>query len=517
MSIRTVAVSFLVCASALTSVCGQADGADEPPAAEAGAASAPAASTAQTWQGEIDAGVAKIGFIAVLTPGADAAEWTGTMDIPMQGVRGAALKDVSASDKAVRFTFVFPGAPSAVIDLVVDAEDASKAAGTISQGGGSYPVTANRLKEGEAPKGPERPQHPKPPYPYGASEIKFEGGAEGVTLAGTLTVPEGEGPFPGVVLVSGSGPQDRDETLLGHKPFLVLSDALTRAGIAVLRYDDRGVGASTGEFLAGTTDDFADDAQKAVKALAGQAKVDPKRVGIIGHSEGGLIAPMVASRDAGVAFIVLLAGPGTDGKETLRDQIRAIQVANGVPEDNVAKQVEVQQALLQMVIDGAPAAELETGMRRLIAVQYGMIEPTAEQLTQIPDQAVEGALAGLTSVWMKRFLAVDPRTYLQKVKVPVLALNGLLDTQVIADINLPEIRKALVAAGNTDITCLGIKGVNHLFQTAQSGSPAEYATITETFSPGALEKITSWVRQRTGLDAMPAAAKLPEAVKGSGD
>jgi len=517
MNFRPFAVSVLVCAAALSVVSGRAVGAGDPPAAESGDAPAVAASAVQTWQGEIDAGVAKIGFIAVLTPGAAGTPWSGTMDVPMQGVKGATLKDVSVTDTAVKFTFVFPGAPEAVIDLAVDADDANKAAGTIAQGGGSYPVTANRLKEGEAPKGPDRPQHPKPPFPYGASEMKFDGGAEGVTLTGTLTMPEGEGPFPGVVLVSGSGPQDRDETLLGHKPFLVLSDALTRAGIAVLRYDDRGVGASTGDFRSGTTDDFANDAESAVAALSAQAKVDPKRVGIVGHSEGGLIAPMVASRGAGVAFIVLLAGPGTDGKETLRDQIKAIQVANGVPEENVAKQVEVQQSLLQMVIDGAPEEEMKSGMRRLIAVQYGMMEPTVEQLEQLPDEAVDGALAGLTSAWMKRFLALDPRPYLQKVKVPVLALNGELDTQVIASINLPEIRKALTAGGNKDVTCLGINGVNHLFQTAHSGSPAEYATITETFSPGTLEQITSWIRQRTGLDEMPSAAKLPEAGKGSGD
>jgi hypothetical protein len=487
------------------------------PAAAPSPAPAPAASGAQTWQGEIVAGAAKIGFVAKLTPGADGKPASGTLDIPIQGVRGSELKDVSISDDVLKFTFVYPGTADAVIEMKVDAADASKATGTITQGGATFPLSATRLKEGEAPKGPDRPQNPVPPYPYEVGAMKFPGGAEGVLLSGTITFPKGQGPFPGVVLVSGSGPQDRDETLLGHKPFLVLADALTRAGIAVLRYDDRGVGASTGDFATGTTEDFANDAEKAVAALAVQANVDPKRIGVIGHSEGGLIAPMVASRSDAVAFIVLLAGPGTNGKETLRDQLRAIQVAGGVPPENADKQVEVQQLLLQQVIDGAPEADLKSSMRRLMMLQSGVMEPTEEQLKQVPDDAVNGALSGVSSPWMKRFLVTDPRPFLRKVKVPVLALNGELDTQVIAKINLPEIRKALEEAGNTDVTILGINGVNHLFQTATTGSPGEYASITETFSPGAMAKITSWVRQRTGLEPMPAPeaakpgeAKLPE-------
>jgi pimeloyl-ACP methyl ester carboxylesterase len=486
---------------------------DTPPAA------VPITSGTQTWQGEIVAGAAKIGFVAKLTAGVDGKPASGTLDIPIQGVRGSELKDVTISDDVLKFTFVYPGTADAVMEMKVDAANASKATGTITQGGASFPLSASRLKEGEAPKGPDRPQNPVPPYPYEVGSMKFPGGAEGVLLSGTITFPKGPGPFPGVVLVSGSGPQDRDETLLGHKPFLVLADALTRAGVAVLRYDDRGVGASTGDFASATTDDFANDAEKAVAALAVQANVDPKRIGIMGHSEGGLIAPMVASRNEGVAFIVLLAGPGTNGKETLRDQIRAIQVAGGVPQENADKQVEVQQLLLQQVIDGAPEADLKSSMRRLMMLQSGVMEPTEEQLKQVPDDAVNGALAGVSSPWMKRFLVTDPRPFLRKVKVPVLALNGELDTQVIAKINLPEIRKALDEAGNTDVTILGINGVNHLFQTATTGSPGEYASISETFSPGAMAKITSWVRQRTGLEPMPAAepgavksgeAKLPE-------
>lgn len=514
---RFAGVLISVCGLAVSSLVALAgdpvDAAAQGDAAEASKAVAREGAGAQVWQGEVSAGGAKLGFVVRLVPGLEGKPASGSLDIPAQGVKDSALKDIVIGEKELRFTFTYPGTPDAVFELKIDEADAAKASGTLSQAGASFPTTASKLKEGEEPKGPDRPQHPKPPYPYEARAMSFVGGAEGVTLGGTLTMPKDEGPFPAVVLVSGSGPQDRDETLMGHKPFLVLADALTKAGVAVLRYDDRGVGASTGDFATATTDDFANDAEKAVAALAGEAKIDAKKIGIIGHSEGGLIAPIVAARNDGVAFIVMLAGPGTDGKETLRDQLRAIQIANGVPGDNADEQVKIQQQLLQDVIDGAVKEKLDAGMRRLMAVQSGEINPSDELMKQVPQDVVDNAVGGLVNPWMKRFLVLDPRESLRKVKVPVLALNGEMDTQVLASINLPEVRKALQEAGNKDVTLLGINNVNHLFQTCQTGSPAEYAQISETFSPAALEKIATWVRQRTGLEAMPAAAKLPEGQK----
>ncbi|MFM9958077.1 MAG: alpha/beta hydrolase family protein [Phycisphaerales bacterium] len=492
------------------------------PAAAPEAAVAPAANAQQFWQGQIDLQAAKLDFVTRFTPGAEGQPTTGSIDIPMQGINGAMLKDITltapkaaegggeaaASPGGMVFTFTFPGAPDAVFTMVLDAADANKATGTIAQMGQSFPVTMSRLKEGEAPKGPDRPQHPRPPFPYEVGEMKFPGGkdAEGkeISLAGTITLPKEGGPFPGVILVSGSGPQDRDETLLGHKPFFVLADALTRAGIAVLRYDDRGVGASTGTFETASTDDFVDDAAAALKALAVQPNIDPKRVGIIGHSEGGLIAPIVAARTEGVAFLVLMAGTGLNGKDTLKSQLAAIQRAGGMPEEMIAAMTEAQQSLLQLVIDNAAPEQVSGAMRKLMAMQQGVVAPTPEQIASIPEEMVQNGLSGLNSPWMKRFLVLDPRESLRKITAPVLAINGELDTQVIASIHLPEIGKALDEAGNKDVTTLGVNGVNHLFQTATTGSPTEYASITETINPGVLTKITSWVRQRTGLEPMPA-------------
>lgn len=466
----------------------------------------PAAANAEAWEGEIDAMGTMLGFVVHLQRDENGTIAAATLDIPMQGVSDVALRDVTLDADSFKFTFAFPGAPAAMFDLKLDAVDKGRAVGSMSQGMATLPASARRLEPGKAPKGPSRPQNPVPPFDYASIEVSFPGGGEGVEMAGTLTFPPQGGPHPAVVLVSGSGPQDRDETLLGHKPFLVLSDALTKAGVAVLRYDDRGVGLSTGDFGSGTTDDFAKDAAKAVEFLRTRKEIDPKRIGVLGHSEGGLIAPIIAN-ECKAAFLVLLAGPGTDGRTVLGDQMRAIAAANGLPEDNVNQQVKVQQLMLTKVMEGAPADDIRPLMKRLIAVQTGEPEAEGEDLDKVaPDAMVDQALAGLMSPWMRRFLQIDPVPHLEKVTVPVLALIGANDTQVIASINLPKIEAALEKAGNKDVTCLGIKGVNHLFQTSVSGSPAEYASISETMSPAVLRKVAQWIRQRTGLEETPKAS-----------
>lgn len=507
MPARTTAAAVLL----LTLIAGIAPASAQAPAAEQKAPeqkpadAATAAAKGEAWEGEIDAMGQILGFVVHVTRDENGSATSATLDIPMQGVSGVALRDLVMDGESFKFTFAFPGAPAAMFDLKLDAIDKGRAVGTMSQGMATLPTTARKLEPGQAPKGPSRPQNPVPPFEYASIEVTFPGGAEGVEMAGTLTFPAQGGPHPAVVLVSGSGPQDRDETLLGHKPFLVLSDALTKAGIAVLRYDDRGVGLSTGDFGAGTTDDFARDAANAVAFLRTRKEVDPKRIGIIGHSEGGLIAPIIAN-ECGAAFLVLLAGPGTDGKTVLGDQMRAIATANGRPEDNVNQQVKVQQEMLTKVMENAPPEEIAPLMKRLIAVQSGKPEAEGEELEKVaPGAMVDQAVKGLLSPWMRRFLQIDPVPHLEKVTVPVLALIGLNDTQVIASINLPKIEAALEKAGNKDVTCLGIKGVNHLFQTSASGSPAEYATISETISPAVLKKVTQWVRQRTGLEEIPKA------------
>lgn len=337
-----------------------------------------------------------------------------------------------------------------------------------------------------------RPQTPKKPYPYESEDVTFDSTAKDVTMAGTLTKPTGDGPFPAVVLVSGSGPQDRDETLLGHKPFLVLADHLTRKGIAVLRYDDRGVGKSTGKFAEATSKDFADDAAGAVAFLKGRKEIG--KIGLAGHSEGGLIAPMVAATNKDVGFIVLLAGPGLPGDEIILAQAELIGLAMGEKKENVARGLKLSRVLMDAAKKGAAEKEL---VDLIASAQTEMSDAEKKEFDDQKDLIV-ARTKELATPWFRYFLAFDPRPTLGKVKCPVLAINGELDLQVPCKANLEAIEKAVKAGGNTDVTVKELKGLNHLFQTTKKGLPSEYGVIEETFSPAALDTISEWVLKKAG-------------------
>jgi hypothetical protein len=287
-----------------------------------------------------------------------------------------------------------------------------------------------------------------------------------------------------VVLVTGSGPQNRDEELMGHKPFLVLADYLTRRGIAVLRYDDRGVGRSTGRFATATTADFASDAWAAWQTLSARPDINAKRIGLLGHSEGGLIAPMLAAAHPEIAFVVMLAGPGVTGEQIMLKQAEAIGKASGAPEAAVAANTDLQKQVFAILRE-------ETSMDRI-----------AERIGAIPTGSKEASAALVkqsVSPWMRYFALYDPAPALAKVRCPVLAITGELDLQVLPAQNLPAIRAALKQGGNTDHTVLELPGLNHLLQPAKTGLPAEYAQIETTMAPAALDMITAWIQKRTGL------------------
>ncbi|HKB04866.1 MAG TPA: alpha/beta hydrolase [Gemmataceae bacterium] len=346
------------------------------------------------------------------------------------------------------------------------------------------------LKRQDKPIALNRPQRPKKPYPYVEEEVTFPSKAKDVTLAGTFTRPKGDGPFPAAILITGSGPQDRDESLLGHQPFLVIADHLTRQGIAVLRYDDRGVGKSTGKFDGATSKDFADDAAGAVACL--KARKEVGKIGLIGHSEGGMIAPMVAADCPDIAFIVLLAGPGTSGEEILIAQGQALVRAMGGDEKALARQKRVQQTIFELVRSGADEAKLKAA---LADFEKELTDAEKKEFAKARSMA-EAQVARVAGAWFKYFLAYDPRPTLAKVRCPVLALNGEKDLQVPAKENLAEIEKALKAAGNTDVTVKELTGLNHLFQTCKTGLPTEYGKIEETFAPAALAAISEWIAKR---------------------
>jgi len=367
-------------------------------------------------------------------------------------------------------------------------------AGIWRQGPASFPLRVTWADSAAvAAFAPCRTQQPKPPFPYRVEELAVES-APGVRLAGTLTLPQGAGPHPAVVLVSGSGAQDRDETLVGHKPFLVLADYLTRRGIAVYRYDDRGTARSTGNHATATSADFADDARAAVAALRARPDIRRDAVGIAGHSEGGLIAPLVA-RDpaAGVGFIVMLAGPGIPGDSILLLQADLIAKAGGTPDSVRARNRVASRRIYDLVRTERDTLRLLQGVRE----QARALLAATLNAQQRPDSTmVELQVRQLTSPWFRYFLSYDPRPTLRAVKAPVLALNGTLDLQVPAQENLRAIEAALREGGNRDVTIVTLPGLNHLFQTATTGAPTEYASIAETFAPAALQRIGDWIAER---------------------
>jgi pimeloyl-ACP methyl ester carboxylesterase len=335
---------------------------------------------------------------------------------------------------------------------------------------------------------PARPQEPRPPFPYRAEEVHFANPrAPGVTLAGTLTVPPGHGPFPAAILITGSGPEDRDETIFGHKPFAVLADRLTRAGIAVLRYDDRGTAASTGAFAGATSADFATDANAAFAFLRARPEIDRRAIGFIGHSEGGMIAPLAARDNPDIAFFVLLAGPGVPIPQLMEAQRRAIGRSQGMSDADLDRAVPVQSAFFAAAASDGDAAAVAARLRASLTDE--MLR-AAGAPPAMRDQLARQA----SDPWFRFFARYDPAPALAAIHVPVLALNGSLDEQVVARENLAGIRAAL--AGNRDATVRELPGLNHLFQTARTGSPGEYADIEESFSPAALDLISGWIRSR---------------------
>lgn len=460
-----------------------------------------------TWRGTISLPGMEMAFSVEFTLPAEADEEspvTATIDIPAQGAVGIPLQEVVYSDDELRFVITQAGAYFAL------KRDGDSAEGTLRQMGQNFPVTMRRStpEEAEAMK-PKRPQTPKPPFPYSQEEVTFTNPDDDTTLAGTLIVPEGDGPFPAVVFITGSGPQDRDETIFSHKPFFVIADHLARHGIASLRYDDRGVGGSGGSTMQSTAFDTAGDVMSAIELLQARPKINPDRIGLIGHSEGGIVAPIVAADNPSVDFLVLLAGTGLPGVEVLESQLRALLAASGVAGEELDRQIEIQQNALRKVIEGETLEEVRTAVEELLLAQSGLERNEDGSVPESIQPGVDAQTAALSSPWFQSFLVLDPRTYLKRVSQPVLALNGSLDFQVDPDLNLPEIRKALEEGGNQHFTVRELPGLNHLFQTAESGMLDEYSRIEETISPKVLEMITAWIRDRAKPAANSMSDQLP--------
>jgi fermentation-respiration switch protein FrsA (DUF1100 family) len=425
------------------------------------------------WLGAIETGTIKLRIVFHLLNTDEGL--TATMDSPDQGLKGMTTSAVKRDGPSLKIEAASIGG---VFEGTI-ATDLASIDGKWTQGGATMPLLLKPLKDLAELEG-KRPQVPVRPYPYREEEVTYDNKEQNVTLAATLTIPPGKGPFPGVLLITGSGPQDRDETLLGHKPFLILSDYLTRHGIVVLRADDRGTAKSNGAFATATSADFATDAEAGVAYLKTRAEVDPHRIGLVGHSEGGMIAPMVAARNKDVAFVVMMAGTAVPGDQVLVAQMEAIDVASGRKPDEAAKTAAIQRDVIRLVETEKDEAVLEKEIREKMA-------------GALPEAQIGMEIRQFSSPWFRYFLTYDPATALRKLTCPVLAINGSLDKQVLPAQNLPVIRKSLEEAGNKHFEIDELPGLNHLFQTAKTGAPAEYAQIEETMSPVALEKISSWI------------------------
>lgn len=356
-------------------------------------------------------------------------------------------------------------------------------AGTFKQGELDMPLTLRRAT-GEPPL--NRPQEPRRPFPYREEAVRFENRAASASFAATLTLPHGRGPFPAVVLLTGSGPQDRDESVFGHKPFLLLADALTRRGVAVLRADDRGVGGSRGDPNAPTTE-LASDALAGVAYLRERPEVDGKRIGLLGHSEGATVATIAAARTPELAFVVLLAPPSVAGDELLLLQGRRLLALAGADEVASAEYHARQEEIFAAI----EASDTEVARRRV-----KQLLRTAMPLAT--DRDIEVRARELTGPWFKAFLTLDPRDSLQAVSAPLLAVFGELDAQVPVEENERALRQALEGGPRRDVSIRRLPGLNHLLQRCQTGAPSEYSIVEETMAPAALSLIVDWVADQTG-------------------
>lgn len=449
----------------------------------AGAANPVVAGLDGRWQGSINRNGVDLRLILRISTGIHGT--IASLDSPDQMAMGVPIAGLAREGRTVSFNI--PVTSSHYDGLL--ALDGSRIDGIWRRQG--YPdavVDFVRAEQGAAGRPRLRPQTPRPPFPYRSEEVHFANprGA-GVTLAGTLTLPDGHGPFAAAILITGSGPQDRDETLLGHKPFAVLADFLTRHGIAVLRYDDRGVAGSTGTQAGATSADFATDANAAFAYLRTRREIAPGAIGFVGHSEGGMIGPLAAMDNQQVGFLVLMAGPGTDIPSLMEAQRRAIGQSMGVSAAELDRTAPVEATLFSISASDRSDADARAAARAALS---------DDVLTAagIPPAQRDAMIERVMDPWFRYFARYDPAPALRRIRVPVLAINGSLDRQVVPAANLAAIRAAL--AQDRDVTITELPGLNHLFQTAHTGGVGEYADIEETMAPSALATIAEWINHR---------------------
>jgi len=444
------------------------------------------------WDGGISIMSSQLAIAVAITP--DGTAYKGTIDIPQQNAVGLPLKTVTVDGAKVHMELA-AGPGLAVFDGELKGDVIS---GKFEQAGiaGTFELKRSTTPAVAAPAA----LAPEPPPPYKVEEVKYPSGA--VTLAGTLTIPPSNGPHPAVVLITGSGAQNRDEEIFGFKVFRVIADHLTRNGIAVLRVDDRGVGGSTGNTSQSTTADFADDVLAGVRMLQARPDIDGKRIGLMGHSEGGLVAPIVAARAPDVAFIVMMSGPGLTGEKILSSQAELIGRAAGRTDDDLKRNRAIQLKLFDAVRTGTGWDEAEAMIRTEIKTSLDAMTDAQRKAVgdaeKLAATQVAGQMAMVKAPWFKYFLDLDPAVALAKVRCPTLVLFGEHDLQVEAGPNRAAVEDVFRKSGFTKYRIDVFPRANHLYQDSPTGSVAEYASLKKEFVPGFLGTVTSWITEQVG-------------------
>ena len=412
---------------------------------------------------------------------------TSTMDSPDQGANGIKMGKLEFKSGKLKIN-----APAilAYYEGTLVSKDSMN--GNWFQSGQSFELPLKKQREEFSIR---RPQEPMPPFNYKIEEVKFKNEKANHTLAGTLTIPESEGPFPAVILISGSGAQNRNEEIFGHKPFFVIADYLTKRGIAVLRYDDQGVGASGGSQMNTTSEDFSFDAEAAFKFLKSDSRINLDAIGFAGHSEGGLIAPMVISRNPEVGFFISLAGPALIGSEILLLQSKALGIANGGTTEIIQKELDQNKALFEILSSENNNVKAKEQMKATILASLKNDDKSQEEIEK-EVKAFDQGFPLVVINWMRYYVKTDPADFLYKIKCPVLVLNGDKDLQVVSKENLKAYEVIFKDTGLNDFKLVALKNHNHLFQNCNTGLPSEYSKIEQSFSPEALEIMALWIEER---------------------
>ncbi|UCS92914.1 alpha/beta fold hydrolase [Echinicola marina] len=437
-----------------------------------------------SWKGELDIMAKKLPIIFHFEQ--EGGDWKGTMDSPTQGATGMAIDKVLHTAPMVsvelgKFNITFEG-------LLMN--DTIK--GTFTQSGVEIPLDLIKVGEEEL-LGQPKQQEPKAPFDYDVIETSFQNMKAGIKLKGTITKPKGMGPFPAVVLVSGSGQQDRNGEVFGHKPFWVIADYLTRKGIAVLRYDERGTGESEGEFAEANSFDFEKDAEVALHHLKKFPFVDQLRSGVVGHSEGGMIAWIMAAETKGLGFAISLAGPTVPISDLMMQQSQDVLSSYGASEELIQEQRKINEVLYQVFEDTEDFKDLNGNLTTALRSHLKEMNKV-DSLDQEQIQELEGAYSQMVSPWYFSFMKFNPAPYIRQANIPVLALFAAKDIQVNGPINYQALEDIKNKEGKDNIELKLYPGLNHLFQTAQTGAIDEYAQIGETFSEVVLEDIVAWIK-----------------------